>query len=105
MADRSEAKSVKQSFASKYLKLWILMRSIFALLATLHLVILSENKADKKLATLPARVNSNFFSEIENNNFSGIIFYASSPVPAGASQSFAAQCEHNAKYSEFTSCD
>jgi hypothetical protein len=55
MAERSEAKSAKRSFASKYLEFLCLTRS-FALLASLRLAIVSENEVTNKLVILPAGV-------------------------------------------------
>ena len=54
MADCSEAKSAKRSFASNYLQIEFLTRSF----ASLRLTNLSEILVDNFLAILPAGVNS-----------------------------------------------
>ena len=58
MAERSEAKSAKRNFASKYLEFFFFDANLrFALLALLSSAIFSEIEADNKLVTLPERVD------------------------------------------------
>jgi hypothetical protein len=55
MAERSEAKSAKRSFASKYIEFWFLTRS-YASRYSLRYAIFRENKATNLLVTLTAEV-------------------------------------------------
>ena len=58
MAERSEAKSAKRSFASKFEKLYIFDAKLrFALFASLLSVIFDGILADKKLVIIPGWVN------------------------------------------------
>jgi len=57
MAERSEAKSAKRSFASKYLIFKIFdAKLIIAIVASLRSAIFSETEVDNLLVTFPARV-------------------------------------------------
>jgi len=61
MAERSEAKNAKRSFASKIKKMKYYDAKLrFALLASLRSAIFCETELDKKLVTIPARVNQNY---------------------------------------------
>jgi len=61
MAERSEAKNAKRSFASNYFNFYIWRKASLCVFSFASLSILREIKVDNKMVILPARVNRLIF--------------------------------------------